>query len=894
MMKTTKKVISVILSLVMIMSMFAGLEISSFAEDDVLSYLTYEINNGEVTITGCDTSISGDIVIPSEIQGYPVTKIGTDAFYDCENLEYVNIPDTVTEFGDYVFQNCHKINNISIPYGITEITSGMFARCYALESIEIPSTVETIGDIAFMACNSLTEVSVPWSVNAIGSGAFQECTSLTSVTIEYGAETIESSAFYDCPGVEEVIIPDSVTSIGQYAFGYIKNSYSVDPMDGFVIKGFADSAAETYANENGFEFVLVDSGAGDEDGGYDDPSEDWFEYGDFFYLIIDGEAVIKAYNTESETADVVIPATIEGYPVTSIGEYAFMCAENIEHVTIPSTVTKICNGAFDGCINMKTVEIPDSVGTIGSEAFFDCTSLEEVVIPDSVVYVGGWAFAVCSSLEKVILPSFLTAIQEGTFFDCQSLSDIDIPGSVEQIGEMAFENCISLKNIKIPGSVTEIRENALGYGNNGESLTLIDGFTITGYTGSAAETYANENGIEFIALSVEEPTDPSLFMYEINNGEVTITGINGFLGNNVVISATIEGYPVTAIGEMAFAECADIISLSIPDSVKTIGSYAFYYCAFLESVKLPAGLTVLNEGVFNTCLKLTTVKIPESVTTIGSGAFNTCTSLAQVNIPGKVTTIEDYAFYKTGSLKTLTIGGSVETIGNYAFTYSGIESVIIPDGVTTIGEHAFESCDNLSSVTIAESVTSIGEMAFGYNEDWELVDGFVINGYAGSAAETYANENGIKFVALGNKEPVESDKLVTDDENIVIDDDKKLSAFEPGRTAKDLTESISNSNFVIKDKDGNAVAEDALVGTGSKIQILDNDGNVVSEYDVVVPADVDGNGEITASDARKALRGSAGMDEIDGVYKLAADSDGNDELTASDARKILRKSAGLE
>ena len=130
--------------------------------------------------------------------------------------------------------------------------------------------------------------------------------------------------------------------------------------------------------------------------------------------------------------------------------------------------------------------------------------------------------------------------------------------------------------------------------------------------------------------------------------------------------------------------------------------------------------------------------------------------------------------------------------------------------------------------------------------------------------------------------------------DIKVDDTSKISTIGDKQSVETLAGSIKNEKFAIVDKDGNALKKDALVGTGAKIQIMDNNGKVVNEYNVVVPNDVDGNGKITAADARLALRGSAKLETVDGVYSLAADMNGDGKVTAADARMILRKSAGLE
>jgi hypothetical protein len=130
--------------------------------------------------------------------------------------------------------------------------------------------------------------------------------------------------------------------------------------------------------------------------------------------------------------------------------------------------------------------------------------------------------------------------------------------------------------------------------------------------------------------------------------------------------------------------------------------------------------------------KTGSVEIPEDVTTIGDGAFRGCSSLTSIEIPEGVTTIGDGAFRGCSSLT----------------------SIEIPEGVTTIGDWAFYECYNLTSIEIPESVTYIGYYAIGYryddDDDWHYVriEDFIIYGYPGTAAETYANEHHLTFIAL--------------------------------------------------------------------------------------------------------------------------------------------------
>lgn len=119
-------------------------------ENKILEYLTYEIFDGKVTITDCDTSISGSHIIPDMIEGYLVTAIGTSAFSGCNLLESITIPDGVIEMGNQVFYNCTTLSNIILSERITTIPNGAFTSCTSLSQIKIPKSVTLIDGFAFL------------------------------------------------------------------------------------------------------------------------------------------------------------------------------------------------------------------------------------------------------------------------------------------------------------------------------------------------------------------------------------------------------------------------------------------------------------------------------------------------------------------------------------------------------------------------------------------------------------------------------------------------------------------------------------------------------------------------------------------------------------------------
>lgn len=179
--------------------------------------LEYSVFNGEVTITKY-TGSATEVVIPDQIEGYPVTTIGECAFHKCISLTSITIPDSVTTIGNSAFSSCRSLTRITIPDSVTAIGDYAFDDCTGLTGITLGSNITTIWGSAFSGCRSLISINIPDSVTTIGSGAFQECTSLTSVTFGSGLTTIESHAFSRCTNLQTVTIGDSITNVGINAF----------------------------------------------------------------------------------------------------------------------------------------------------------------------------------------------------------------------------------------------------------------------------------------------------------------------------------------------------------------------------------------------------------------------------------------------------------------------------------------------------------------------------------------------------------------------------------------------------------------------------------------------------------------------------------------------------
>ena len=452
---------------------------------------------------------------------------------------------------------------------------------------------------------------------------------------------------------------------------------------------------------------------------------------------VSSESVTITDCSVSATGVLEIPSTIEGYPVTTIGSYAFGgCSglteiiipsgvtsintyafgecSGLTSITIPSTVTSIGASAFYGCSSLKEINLPSGIASIGASAFYGCSSLTSLVIPDGVTSIGASAFYGCTSLESVSIPTGVTSIGEKAFYKCSSLTSVDIPVGVTSIESSTFYGCTSLSNVTVPEGVTSIGTSAFYKCNNLSSITIPEGVTSIGNTAfngcSSLQSISIPEGVTSIGKSTFNGCSS---LNEISIPEsVTSIGDFAFCGCGSLTEVVIpEG--VTSIGNNTFSYCDNLETVILPNSLTSIGNYAFYSCACLVNINIPTGTTSIGKYAFSGCSSLTSVELSEGITTIENGVFSSCTSLTNVNIPESVTSIGESAFYECSSLESIEIPEGVITIGDLAFARcESLETIEVPEGVTSIGNSTFYNCSNLTDVTIPDSVTSIGDSAF--------------------------------------------------------------------------------------------------------------------------------------------------------------------------------------
>ena len=511
-------------------------------------------------------------------------------------------------------------------------------------------------------------------------------------------------------------------------------------------------------------------------------------YQDIEYSALDdGRVKITGYNGGAET--VVIPDTIDGKSVTSIGRRAFEGCTNLKSITIPNSVTEMGRRAFSGCSSLTGIAIPDSVTEIGKYAFDGCKSLTSITIPDGVTSIGDGAFYNCSSLTEIKVASEnsnyvsvngvlynkdkttiicypagkkgnnykildgVTKVGSSAFIGCSSLTSITIPNSVTEIGYSVFEGCTNLKSITIPNGVTSIGDSAF------EDCTSLTSITIP-------------NGVTSIGDSAFEGCT-SLTSITIPNS-VTSIGFGAFIGCSSLTSITIPD-SVTCIGDSAFNGCTSLTSITIPDSVTEIGGSAFENCSSLTSITIPDSVTSIGIGAFVGCSSLTSIMIPDNVTYIGGAVFADCSSLTEIKVStqnAKYVSVNGVLYNKDKTTimcypagkkdKNYKILDGVTEICTSAFNgCSSLTSITIPDSVTEIGVSAFSGCSSLTGITIPDSVTRIDMSTFRgcssftsitIPDNVTYIDIWAFNGCTGLTAidvkagnNNYTSVNGVLF-----------------------------------------------------------------------------------------------------------------------------------------------------
>lgn len=467
-----------------------------------------------------------------------------------------------------------------------------------------------------------------------------------------------------------------------------------------------------------------------------------------------GEDGVTITDYTGSAAELVIPAAIEGKPVTVIGDNAFFDCKNLVSVVIPDSVTTLGMNAFRGCASITELMIPNTVTSIGNYAFYECTKLKSIDLPDQLTTISYATFEGCKSL-KISLPSSLTTIEGSAFSRCSGLTSVVIPEGVTSIGNQSFAHCNFLTRVYLPASLKTIGSGAFYedeyvwhffFAGSEEQWKEVE-IEGTNHPFSKTPVHYNSSSKDVVTDNTTTCTtkashrckicDARLYVlsyqgsHSFENGKCSVCGVpeegltyhityQGMAidrirnpGARLEIPSELEGIPVCILSAGVLRDSIALEEVVIPDSVEEIGSSAFHGCSNLKSVSLSSGLKRLVYSAFAYCTSLKSITIPEGVKSIGGSTFLGCTALESVSLPDKLSEIGNYAFDKCVNLASITIPDGVTSIGSHAFrNCSKLSDVKMPENLTQIGYEAFLNCKGLSEIYIPKSVTKIEDDAF--------------------------------------------------------------------------------------------------------------------------------------------------------------------------------------
>lgn len=471
------------------------------------------------------------------------------------------------------------------------------------------------------------------------------------------------------------------------------------------------------------------------------------------------------------SGELVIPQTIEGVPVDTIGRDAFHDNTALTSVKVPEGITEFGVSAFSGCTSLKTITLPSTMVLLDADSLARCKALEKihipagtrvesaalsgstgpvtvdssnpyhcakdgilynkdgstlmhcpsnkttVVIPDNVETLDSAAFAE-GVFKDIKLPQGLSQIGANAFSGCTHLTSIEIPDGVTTLESGTFSRCTALTNVELPSSLKSIRYWAF---QNVESLASIE----------IPET------VEIFGLGAFEGCK-ALTSFQFPN-QVTAIPDAMFSGCKSLKTVTLPP-ALEEIGEEAFWGDILLDGLVLPSTLRSIGYAAFYDCQSLSALALPASIQTLGYRLFWNCDSLKTISIPEGIDHLGIEMFAQCSNLETVQLPGSIKKIDNYAFAGCGKLKNFQMPAGVTQLGAGAFQdCQQIKRLALPQGVTQILTSTFENCGTIQ-IQIPDSVTQIQDEAFFKTTP-------TIFGVSGSYAQQYAQANGFVFRA---------------------------------------------------------------------------------------------------------------------------------------------------
>ena len=587
----------------------------------------------------------GDVVVPAEIDGFTVDVIGINVFKG----------DTIT--------------SLTLPETVLELRSNAVASCEKLTSVTLPQSLVVINRMNFFSCNALSEVTIPASVRYIGDTSFRFCDALRKITFEGVCPAIDMDCFSVLPDDAVAYVPDDQLEAYTAAFENAGSTVSVQP--------------------SGKNAVLV------ENNGY---VEDEFDFDA-------STGTITSYN--GYATYLAIPETIGGAPVKAIGPEAFARHAYLAFLELPEGLESIGDSAFYNCETLGRVRFPSTLKTIGSNAFYNAYK-SSVLELTSVESIGDYAFYFAGLKGSLELPEGLKSIGENAFEACTNMgANLYLPSTLESIGSNAFKGDYNIQYIVLESPTAPmLGENVFA---GCDYLYDIDlNAHGTRQEMQQWQAYVDALGLPCRVWRAQDPTaqSPEKGAYQYENRVLTeYTGTKTRIHPHLTVSKE----PVVGLGDGVFKDSQTIEYFSVAhnDEFTTIGAESFMNSS-LREVDLFDSVTTIGARAFANCAQLETLTLPDSLTTIGEGALDGLTGLKKLVIKCDPALIPAGAFANMPNLSEVTVENGA--IPAHMFEGSGVTALTLGAGVTEIGEKAFAGTAlNAAELT---NVTAIGAGAF--------------------------------------------------------------------------------------------------------------------------------------------------------------------------------------
>ena len=688
------------------------LSVPTFAYDfeaDGFYFNITDKTNKEVEVT-CKTtynSYSGVANIPEKVNyngnEYTVVYIGKNAFQDCNNLQSVVIPNTVTKIDEKAFSCCTKLRSVTMGASLIEIGG------YAFEYVNITKVIwlcntppKGVGQVA-AAINYVSNNQFNLSnqkVYPFLSSKF-EVDGVVYVPVSPSDRTCDVIDCNYAPASTEIKIDEVVVNKGVELkvldvndYSFYKNSQIISLStnnNGYIGNyAFYDCDALTSVVANNKSYI-----------------------GSYAFYDCDALTSVVANNKDniggSAFYDCDALTSVEANNSGYIGDKAFYSCDNLTSV-VANNDGYIGDNAFIGCFSMKNLTLGNAITTIGQSAFKNCKTLPTVSIPDNVRSIGESIFSGCSALESVHIGRGLGIIPEYAFKNCASLKSLSIPNNIGAIEDYAFSGCTSLGDVNI--------EDGEHIDNDTHPMQAFPDWTSTNHWNSST----SEKKYTFDVI----PGDVLTFDYSVSSEDYDYLTIK--LGTEQIVK--VSGYK-SGNYRKVFDTGGQITLYMAYTKDNSDGSGADKASVFnIELNDVTHSLSMgsnESEPLFSDC-PLDEVYIGRKLFYIKSSArgyspFYRNTSLRSVKITDAETQIYDNEFYGCSNLQEFSCGDGVESIGKWAFSgCSAMKSYASGSNVKTIGDEAFSDCTGLTSFSTSAAVPpTCGNQALDDINKWECV-----------------------------------------------------------------------------------------------------------------------------------------------------------------------------